>query len=102
MNGLDEFALWMDLHDDYWDAQGRKSIDAVVIFGGLLSIAVIGSEAVEELGYMPRITQLLKRLDIRQSLPTADPEGASTAPGAPGGGAGADGASNGTAASAGA
>ena len=33
---LDEFALWLDLHDDYWDKQGRKSIDAVAIFGGLL------------------------------------------------------------------
>ena len=22
---LDEFALWLDLHDDYWDKQGRKS-----------------------------------------------------------------------------
>jgi len=32
---LDEFALWLDLHDDYWDKQGRKSIDAVAIFGGL-------------------------------------------------------------------
>ena len=36
---LDEFALWLDLHDDYWDKQGRKSIDAVAIFGGLLAIA---------------------------------------------------------------
>ena len=33
---LDEFALWLDLQDDYWDKQGRKSIDAVAIFGGLL------------------------------------------------------------------
>ena len=36
---LDEFALWLDLQDDYWDKQGRKSIDAVAIFGGLLHAA---------------------------------------------------------------
>ena len=39
---LDEFALWLDLHDDYWDKAGRKSIDAVAIFGGLLAIGVAG------------------------------------------------------------
>ena len=37
---LDEFALWMDLNDDYWDAAGRKSVDAVVLFGGLLTSQV--------------------------------------------------------------
>jgi len=34
---LDEFALWLNLQDDYWTAQGRESIDAVVLFGALLS-----------------------------------------------------------------
>src|ERR1700691_4020395 len=44
---LDEFALWLDLHDDYWDAKGRKSIDAVAVFGGLMSMSVIASEMFE-------------------------------------------------------
>ncbi|HLI61225.1 MAG TPA: hypothetical protein VKV21_16320 [Solirubrobacteraceae bacterium] len=66
---LDEFALWLDLHDDYWDAKGRKSVDAVAIFGGILSVSVIASEAIEELGYGTRLTGLLKRLDIRRELP---------------------------------
>jgi hypothetical protein len=66
---LDEFALWLDLHDDYWNDKGRKSVDAAIIFGGLLSIAVIGSEALDELGYLPRITKALSKLDIRNSLP---------------------------------
>ena len=70
---LDEFALWLDLHDDYWDAQGRKSVDAVAIFGGLLSISVISSEMLQDLGYMPRLTRALSRLDIRRNLPTATP-----------------------------
>ena len=34
---LDEFALWLNLQDDYWSKQGRESIDAVVLFGALLS-----------------------------------------------------------------
>jgi hypothetical protein len=45
---LDEFALWLDLHDDYWDKQGRKSIDAVAIFGGLLTAGVAGHGIVRE------------------------------------------------------
>src|ERR1700691_3614391 len=28
---LDEFALWLNLEDDYWTVQGRESIDAVHI-----------------------------------------------------------------------
>lgn len=50
---LDEFALWLDLQDDYWDAQGRKSIDAVAAFAGLLTIGVAGRTALAELGLLP-------------------------------------------------
>ena len=39
---LDEFALWLNLHDVYWAKQGRQSIDAVAVFGALLSIGVWG------------------------------------------------------------
>ena len=39
---LDEFALWLNLSDVYWDQKGRESIDAVLIFGGLLSMGVWG------------------------------------------------------------
>jgi hypothetical protein len=35
---LDEFALWFDLADDYWDQAGRKSIDAVVLFWGISAV----------------------------------------------------------------
>jgi hypothetical protein len=57
---LDEFALWLDLHDDYWDKQGRKSIDAVAIFGGLLTMGVAGRGALNELGLLPEF--LAKRV----------------------------------------
>ena len=39
---LDEFALWLNLQDVYWERQGRVSIDAVLIFGSLLSAGVWG------------------------------------------------------------
>jgi hypothetical protein len=51
---LDEFALWLDLHDDYWDKQGRKSIDAVALFGGVLAMGVAGRSALKELGLLPK------------------------------------------------
>lgn len=51
---LDEFALWLDLQDDYWDKQGRKSIDAVAIFAGLLTMGVAGRSALKELGLLPK------------------------------------------------
>jgi hypothetical protein len=66
---LDEFALWLDLHDDYWDAQGRKSVDAAIIFGGLLSVASVASEGLEQAGWMPKVTHALAKLDIRRKLP---------------------------------
>src|SRR6202012_3393869 len=64
---LDEFALWLDLHDDYWGQQGRKSIDAVAIFGGLLTIGVAGRDMIDELGLFPkRISALVERDQARR------------------------------------
>jgi hypothetical protein len=39
---LDEFALWLHLEDVYWSEQGRRSIDAVILFGSLLSVGLWG------------------------------------------------------------
>lgn len=39
---LDEFALWLNLRDVYWDREGRESIHAVMLFGGLLSVGIYG------------------------------------------------------------
>ena len=39
---LDEFALWLNLQDVYWERQGRVSVDVVLIFGGLLSVGIWG------------------------------------------------------------
>jgi hypothetical protein len=46
---LDEFALWLNLEDVYWAKQGRESIDAVVLFGSLLSLSVLGKEFLKDL-----------------------------------------------------
>jgi len=47
---LDEFALWLNLQDVYWERQGRESIDAVVLFGGFLSIGLWGGPFFRALG----------------------------------------------------
>jgi hypothetical protein len=46
---LDEFALWLNLQDVYWAKQGRESIDAVVLFGSLLSMSFWGKDFLREL-----------------------------------------------------
>jgi hypothetical protein len=70
---LDEFALWLDLHDDYWDKQGRKSIDAVALFGGLLTIGVAGRDMIDELGLFPkRISALVERDQARRAAARRD------------------------------
>ncbi|MGA2673390.1 MAG: hypothetical protein ABSE99_09180 [Terracidiphilus sp.] len=41
---LDEFALWLNLEPDaYWSSSGRLSIDAVILFGGLLAVGAWGA-----------------------------------------------------------
>ena len=49
---LDEFALWLNLANDYWSPEGRESIDAVVLFGALLAIGTWGA---------PLFTAMLKK-----------------------------------------
>lgn len=39
---LDEFALWLELKDVYWEKEGRKSVDAMVIAGSLAALGLIG------------------------------------------------------------
>jgi hypothetical protein len=39
---LDEFALWLNLQDVYWQDKGRQSIDAVIVTTTLLVIALLG------------------------------------------------------------
>jgi len=47
---LDEFALWLNLEDVYWEHEGRSSVDAVILFGGLLSVGLWGGRFFYALG----------------------------------------------------
>jgi hypothetical protein len=39
---LDEFALWLNLADVYWDPAGRESIKAGVVAGAILALFAAG------------------------------------------------------------
>lgn len=39
---LDEFALWLNLRDVYWEREGRESFEAMAAFGSLLSMGIFG------------------------------------------------------------
>jgi hypothetical protein len=56
---LDEFALWLNLEDVYWEKQGRASIDAVALFGALVSAGFWGGPFLRAAGR--QITRLMRR-----------------------------------------
>ena len=48
---LDEFSIWLNLEPDaYWSRDGRLSIDAVILFGGLLAVGAGGAPFFSGLG----------------------------------------------------
>lgn len=55
---LDEFALWLNLEDVYWTGEGRESVDAVILFGALLSV---GLQAISFLRALSRYRMRLFR-----------------------------------------
>jgi hypothetical protein len=56
---LDEFALWLNLKDVYWERAGRQSVDAVFIFGSLLSVGIWGGPFLQ--GVVKEILALSRR-----------------------------------------
>jgi hypothetical protein len=42
---LDEFALWLNLRDVYWEKEGRRSIDAVIVAACLSGMVLVGFAA---------------------------------------------------------
>ena len=85
---LDEFAIWLSLDPNaYWSSSGRLSIDAVILFGSLLSAGAWGApffRGLQELwskrdllgGTLAspiRLVRLLRRHIIRQSPPNIEP-----------------------------
>lgn len=47
---LDEFALWLNLEDVYWQRQGRESIDAAIVVAALFGASVEGQGLFRALG----------------------------------------------------
>lgn len=39
---LDEFALWLTLRDVYWEQEGRRSIDAVIVVAAVAGLILVG------------------------------------------------------------
>src|SRR5262245_60543797 len=62
---LDEFALWLNLKDVYWEKEGRASIDAVALFGGLISVGLWGGPFLRTLGrQLARLARLTRLHDF--------------------------------------
>jgi hypothetical protein len=40
---LDEFALWLNLRDVYWEREGRASLEALALFAAALAVAALGA-----------------------------------------------------------
>ena len=76
---LDEFALWLHLQDVYWERQGRASIDAVLLFGALVSAGLWGGpflravarEAVRVFRFLTRRKD--RRQRTRDAVPKDEP-----------------------------
>lgn len=51
---LDEFALWFDLADDYWTPAGRKSVDAILLFGGISAVGLTGRDLIRDCAAVAR------------------------------------------------
>ena len=48
---LDEFALWLNLQDVYWQRQGRESLEAMGLFGALLAMGLFGGPFFRGIGH---------------------------------------------------
>jgi hypothetical protein len=46
---LDEFALWLNLQDVYWQREGRESVEAMVMFASLLAMTLLGAPLFRDL-----------------------------------------------------
>ncbi len=46
---LDEFALWLNLSDVYWESEGRESYEAMALFGSFLAVGLFGGPLIKGL-----------------------------------------------------
>jgi hypothetical protein len=66
---LAEFALWLNLEPDaYWSSASRESIDAVILFGGILAVGAWGAPFFRGLNRLWDKRPLFRR-ETRAGLP---------------------------------
>jgi hypothetical protein len=67
---LDEFALWLNLRDVYWERQGRASVDIALMYGALVSAGLWGGPFFRAVGRQaPRILGWSMKLRPRRRPP---------------------------------
>jgi hypothetical protein len=81
---LDEFALWLNLRDVYWEREGRVSLDAIALFGGLALAGFWGGPFFRalwrEIVRLGRFTaHLARRAARRAKRNEAPPDGSASA-----------------------
>lgn len=62
---LDEFALWLHLEDVYWERAGRASIDAVMLFGAIVSAGLWGGPFLR--GATRQVARMMRRREPPRS-----------------------------------
>ena len=68
---LDEFALWLTLEDVYWQEEGRASVDAVTLFGALISVGFWGGPFLRLTGR--QVMRLFRLVAARPARPRPGP-----------------------------
>lgn len=64
---LDEFALWLNLEDVYWEREGRASVDVTLMYGALVSAGLWGGPFLRAVGRQTlRILGWSSRLRFRR------------------------------------
>lgn len=60
---LDEFALWLNLSDVYWQRQGRESYEALALFGSILAMGIFGGSLFRGIGR--ELTRPFRRKEVQ-------------------------------------
>jgi hypothetical protein len=73
---LDEFALWLNLEDVYWEREGRTSVDVTLMYGALVSAGLWGGPFLRAAGrQVLRILGWSSKLRLRRRRPVDSESG---------------------------
>jgi hypothetical protein len=62
---LDEFALWLNMSDVYWQREGRESYEAMALFGSLLAMGMFGRPLLK--GLVRELTRPFRKGETHRS-----------------------------------